>query len=194
MEKREEAMGLDLPVESREDVCLGLLVKDQLHGASFDVESEDPPARFEVDYYCGDEMEDGAYRLLIVAEYGGEGGDELIRDFTEEVLEEFYTEAAATLAEATWLDEVGEGEVEFRPVPEDEERWDLVVPDWLAPDGAEVPFGFRPYLRNADVPWPEDGVLDRHGRVVVVPFAGRLHLVGTPMPVEEGEESATGPS
>ncbi len=187
MDRKEEAMGLDIPVESREDVCLGLLVRDRLHGASFDVESEDPPAEFEVDYHCGDEMEEGTYRLLIVAEFEGDGGDELIRDFTEEALAEFFEEAAAELENAVWLDDLDEGAVEFRAVQEDEERWDLVVPDWLAPDGAEVPFGFRGYRKDDGAPWPDDAALDRHGRVVVVPFGGRLYLVGTPMP-EEGTE------
>ncbi len=185
MERKEEVFAVEIPVESREDVCLGLLVRDKLHGASFDVESEDPPAEFEVDYSCGDEMEEESYRLLIMADYGGEGAGGLIAEFTESILEEFFEEASRELAEAEWIEDVPEDAVEFRAVPEDEERWDLVVPDWLAPDGAEVPFGFRPCRKEDGTPWPENALLDRYGRVVVVPFGGRLHLVGTPMPEQE---------
>ncbi len=186
MEAWEETMALDIPLEVREDVLQGLLVRDLLHGASFDVETDDPEAVFSVDFTCGDETEEGVYRLLIIAEVQGSEDHELVRSFTEEVLSEYLEEAANTVDDSQWIGDLAEDEVECRIVPEDEERWDLVVPDWLAPDEAEVPFGFRLFRKADGKPWPADADLDRFGRVVVVPWQGRLHVAGTPMP--EGEE------
>ncbi len=68
--------------------------------------------------------------------------------------------------------------------------WDLIVPDWLAPDGAVVPFGFRPFVADADQPWPTDEVIDAHGRVVLVPENGMAHLFGVPAPAANGEADA----
>jgi len=188
METWEEAMALDIPLEEREDVLQGLLVRDLLHGASFDVETDDPEAVFSVDFTCGDETEEGVYRLLILAEVRGTEDHDLVRSFTEELLSELLEEAAATVDLSEWIGELGEDEVSYRLVPEDDERWDLVVPDWLAPDDAEVPFGFRLFRTADGEPWPADADLDRFGRVVVVPWQGRLHVAGTPMPEEAGEE------
>ncbi|NOZ93170.1 MAG: hypothetical protein GXP47_00305 [Acidobacteria bacterium] len=185
MEKWEEAMALDIPLEEREDVCQGLLVRDLLHGSSFDVETDDPEAVFSVDFTCGDETEEGVYRLLIIAEIEGTEDHELVRSFTEEVLSEYLEEAASIVDLVEWIGEVAEDEVECRVVPEDEERWDLVVPDWMAPEDAEVPFGFRLFRTADGKPWPPDADLDRFGRVLVVPWQDRLHLAGTPMPEDE---------
>ena len=189
METWEEAMALDIPLEGREDLLQGLLVRDLLHGASFDVESEEPEVVFSVDFTCGDELdeEEGVYRLLIIAEVQGSEDHELVRSFTEEILSEYLEEALNTVDAAEWIGELPEDTVERRIVPEEEERWDLVIPDWMAPDEAEVPFGFKLFRKDGGAAWPEDGDLDRFGRVVVVPWKGRLHLAGTPLP-EDGEE------
>jgi hypothetical protein len=77
-------------------------------------------------------------------------------------------------------------ELRFVAVAEEDERWDLVVPDWLAPDGAEVPFGFRPELISTGERWPTDSELDAHGRVVLVPHDGVVHLYGVPAPIGDG--------
>lgn len=190
MAQWEEGLALDLPATSREEVLYGLLVKDLLNGGSYDVEVEEPPLTFTVDYTCGDELEGDVYRLLIVAEVDGEEDHDILHQFTEEVLQELTEEARGLMDEVEPLGAQGADNVEFRRVEEDDERWDLVVPDWLAPDGAEVPFGFRSYLKKGGEAWPEDAALDVHGRVLVVPYDGRLHLFGTPMPpeVEDDED------
>ncbi len=59
-------------------------------------------------------------------------------------------------------------------VPEDEERWDLVIPDWLAPDDAEVPFGFRSFDKVSGEPVPDNAAFDAHGRVIAVPFGDQV--------------------
>jgi len=191
METWEEAMALDIPLEEREDLLQGLLVRDKLHGMSLDVESEEPDTEFSVDFSCGDELDGEIYRLLIIAEVQGAEDHELIRSFTEEFLSELLEEAAETVDASQWITGLAEGDVECRIVPEEEERWDLVVPDWLAPDEAEVPFGFKPFRKDGGAPWPENADLERFGRVVVVPWKGRLHLAGTPIP-EDSEECGAG--
>lgn len=186
----EEGLALDLDGGSREGILYGLLVKDLLHGASYDVEVEEPETAFSVDYLCGDEQEDDVYRLLIVAEVAGPEEHDLVRQFTEEVLAELGEEAIALMEGAEELGEQACDAVAFRAVPEDEERWDLIAPDWVAPDGAEVPFGFRPFLAESGSAWPESSVLDAHGRVVVVPFGGKTYLFGTELPDEPEHDEA----
>jgi len=186
MDKWEESMALDLEAGSPESLLNCLLLKDLLHGGAFDVEVDEPPVSFKVDYLCGDELEDGTYRLLIAAEVEGPEDRDLIRQFTEELLSELMDEASDLAAAAELVGEEDASGVELRAVPEDEERWDLVAPDWLAPDGAEVPFGFRSF--KAGGPWPDDATLERHGRIVLVPFEGRMCLYGTPLPADEEEE------
>jgi hypothetical protein len=73
----------------------------------------------------------------------------------------------------------------FERIHETDERWDLVIPDWLAPDGAEVPFGFRPLIAATRELWPTDKQLDAHGRLVLVPFKGEAHLFALPAPMDE---------
>ena len=73
-------------------------------------------------------------------------------------------------------------------MPEDQERWDLVAPDWLAPDGAEVPFGFRSFDAKSGEVWPDNEVLDAHGRVVLVPDGDEILVFGIPAPEGWGDE------
>lgn len=183
----EEALAFDFSAATRDELLIGLLVKDLLHGSSFDVEVEEPAVEFAVDFIAGDELDDDVYRLLIGAEVDGPEDHDVLHQFTAEVLEEFLEEAQGTLEQAQHLGSRSLDDVEFRAVAEEDERWDLVAPDWLAPDGAEVPFGFRSFLRADGAAWPDDQVLDAHGRVVVVPFDGELHAFGTPLPPEEPE-------
>ena len=77
-------------------------------------------------------------------------------------------------------------------VPEDEERWDLVAPDWLAPDGAEVPFGFRSFAADSGESWPGNDLLDAHGRVILVPAGDEIVAFGIPAPEGWGEEEGEG--
>lgn len=181
---------IEFPATTADEVLLALVVRDLIHGASFDVEAEETGAEFAVDYTAGDELEDGSYRLLLMAEVDGAEDSALLQAFTEQALEESLEEAEALLAQRTEIRTVPQSELRYDVVPEDEERWDLVVPDWLAPDGAEVPFGFRPFLVASDEPFPDNATLDAHGRVIAVPFGDRLVVVGIPAPVDHhGEET-----
>jgi len=175
---------IEFPASNADEIQISLVVRDLIHGASYDVESEDTGAEFAVDYTAGDEIEDDCYRLLLVAEIEGAEDAALVQAFTEQALEEVLGEAEALLAQRTAIAEAPLSGIRFEVVPEDEERWDLIAPDWLAPDGAEVPFGFRAFDSGSGVPFPDDATLDAHGRVIAFDFDDKLVLVGIPAPIE----------
>lgn len=180
---------IEFPATSEDELQLALVVRDLVHGASYDVESEDTGAEFAVDYTAGDELEDGIYRLLLVAEIEGPDDAELVQAFTEQALDELIGEAEGLLEKREAVARVPLKTVRFDVVPEDDERWDLIVPDWLAPDGAEVPFGFRGFAAGSGGPVPDNDTLDAHGRVVAYPYGDELVLIGIPAPAEWHDHS-----
>ena len=171
------------PAERIEELLTALMVRDLVHGASFDIADGDLTV-MAVDFAGGDELDEVGYVLLLTAEVEGVEDRERLQGLTGDLLEEAVEEASGLVARRTGLGSRPAAGVEMRTVPEDEERWDLVVPDWLAPDGAVVPFGFRPVAAGSGEPWPTDDLLREHGRIVVVPWEDRLHLFGIPSPVE----------
>jgi hypothetical protein len=179
---------VDFPAATLEEMMLALVVRDLAHGSSFDVEAVEDGTELAFDFLAGDELDGETYRLLLSAEIGGTDNRELVQAFTEQMLEDLVDEAEELVAQREDLGSRPAGELVFEKVPEDEERWDLVIPDWLAPDDAEVPFGFRAFEAAGGEPWPGDGALDAHGRVVFVPFGGAVHLFGIPAPEGWGEE------
>jgi len=183
---------VDFPAATVEEMLLALVVRDLVHGSSFDVEAVEDGSELALDFLAGDELEGEAYRLLLSAEVGGTDNRELVQAFTEQMLEDLVAEAEELVAQRENLGSRPAGEVVLETVPEDEERWDLVIPDWLAPDRAEVPFGFRSFDASGGEPWPGDGALDAHGRVIFVPFGGAVHLFGIPAPEDWGEEEDGG--
>jgi hypothetical protein len=183
---------IEFPATNADEILLALVVRDLIHGASFDVEAEETGAEFAVDYTAGDELEGGEYRLLLMAEVDGPEDAALLQAFTEQALEELIEEAEAAIAERSPVQEAPLARLRFAVVPEDEERWDLVIPDWLAPDGAEVPFGFRSFDDASGQPFPDNATLDAHGRVIAVPFGDKVIFVGIPAPEEHdhGDDEA----
>jgi hypothetical protein len=179
---------VEFPASSPEELALALVVKDLLHGTSFDIEGADGGADLALDYAAGDELEGTTYRLLVSAEATGSPDADVVRDVTERLLDQLVDQAESLIEQRAVLEVEKAEALGFRSVPEDQERWDLVVPDWLAPDGAEVPFGFRPVLISNGRPWPTDEQLDGHGRIVVVPFGGELRLIAIPAPPEAADD------
>ncbi|MEJ2188672.1 MAG: hypothetical protein P8Y93_04505 [Acidobacteriota bacterium] len=188
MDKWEAAWEIAFAAGTLEELLIALVVRDLVHGASFDVEAEADGTELALDFFAGDELDGESYHLLLSAEIGGEEKPEMVREFTEQMLEQMIDESEELVERKTELGSRSLDELVFRAVPEDEERWDLVIPDWLAPDGAEVPFGFRSYVVDGDEAWPSDGALDEYGRVILVPFAGTAHLFGIPAPAEPEDE------
>jgi hypothetical protein len=170
-----------------EELLVALVVRDLLHGASFDVELEG--GDLAVDYLVGDDGGGELYSLLVMARVAGAEDRAALQQLTEQLLEDLVVEAESLVEHRQLLASIELDSLVFRRVPEDEERWDLVVPDWLAPDGAEVPFGFRPAVASSGERWPADADLDAHGRVVLVPYSGTAHLFAIPAPGGD----ATGP-
>ena len=179
---------IEFPATTADEILLALVVRDLIHGASFDVEAEETGAEFAVDYTAGDELEGESYRLLLMADVEGPEDAALMQAFTEQALEELIEEAEALATERSPLKEIPLAQIRFAVVPEDEERWDLVIPDWLAPDGAEVPFGFRCFDAATNEPVPDNATLDTQGRVIAIPFEDRIFFVGIPAPEEHDHE------
>jgi hypothetical protein len=176
------------PAATADEMLLALVVRDLVHGASFDVEAVDDGTELALDFTAGDELDGGNYQLLLSAEVAGTENREIVQAFTEQMLEDLVTEAEELVAQKKELGSRPVAKVSFRCVPEQDERWDLVAPDWFAPDGAEVPFGFRSFEMESGDGWPSDEILDAHGRVVLVPVGDEARLYGIPAPTGWGEE------
>ena len=188
METWETGWEVGFPASSSDELLLALVVRDLVHGASFDVEAVEDGTELALDFLAGDELQDQTYQLLLSAEIAGTENREMVQAFTEQMLEDLVAEAEDLVAQRMELASRPSAELVFQSVPEDEERWDLVVPDWLAPDGAEVPFGFRSFDAHSGEGWPENEVLDAHGRVVLVPAGDEILVFGIPAPEGWGEE------
>jgi hypothetical protein len=155
MDTWETGWEVGFPASNADELLLALVVRDLVHGASFDVEAVEDGSELALDFLAGDELQDQTYQLLLSAEIGGTENRELVQAFTEQMLEDLV---------------------------------DLVAPDWLAPDGAEVPFGFRSFDAGSGEVWPSNEVLDAHGRVVLVPAGDEILVFGIPAPEGWGEE------
>lgn len=179
---------LEFKQESESDLLLGLVVRDLLHGASYDLRPSDGDGVFAFDIVAADEIDDDAYRLTVDVGIEGPDEPETAQDLAMRLFDDIVDEAEGLVNAKVEIGHRAAVEIEFKQVEEDSERWDLVVPDWLAPDGAEVPFGFRPVDRETGDYWPTNEMLDGHGRIVVVPDGIRLILFGIPAPDESGTE------
>lgn len=187
MESWETGWEVGFPATNADELLLALVVRDLVHGASFDVEAVEDGTELALDFLAGDELQDQTYQLLLTAEIAGTENREMVQAFTEQMLEDLVSEAEQLFAQREELDSRPSADLVFRNVPEDKERWDLVVPDWLAPDGAEVPFGFRSFDTQSGEVWPSNEVLDAHGRVVLVPAGDQILVFGIPAPEGWGE-------
>lgn len=188
MESWETGWEVGFPASNTDELLLALVVRDLVHGASFDVESVEDGTEVALDFLAGDELQGQTYQLLLSAEIEGTEDREMVQSFTEQMLDDLVAEAETLVAQRTELGSRPGAELVFSSVPEEEERWDLVVPDWLAPDGAEVPFGFRPFEAEGGASWPGNDVLDAHGRVILVPAGDEIVAFAIPAPEGWGEE------
>ncbi len=179
---------LEFRRETAADVFVGLMVRDLLHGASYDLRPSGGDDVYAFDIEAADEFEDDMYRLAVDISIEGPDEPEVAQRIAMQLFDEVVEEAQELVAEAVMLGEEAAKDVVFVAVNEDVERWDLVVPDWLAPDGVVVPFGFRPTNRETGEQWPDDRLLDSYGRVVLVPDGKRLLLYGVPSPKADRNE------
>ena len=194
MEAWEAEWEIGFPASTVDELLLALVVRDLVHGSSYDVEAIEDGTELALDFLAGDDLEDATYQLLLTADVAGTDDRDVVNSFTEEMLETLVDEAQDLVARGERLGSRPLADLEFRSVAEDRERWDLIVPDWLAPEDAVVPFGFRAFAVEGGGAWPDDRLLDAHGRIVLVPFEEVVHAIGIPAPAgfDEDEEVAGG--
>ncbi len=177
----------ELPAGTPEELLAGLAARDRLFGQTITMEPEEEPAK-SVEVWIGssDALEGKIYHLGVWAELSGAKEYlESAADALGEVLEEQIEAGVADAMAATLVDRQAMDAIVFRAVPEDQERPQVIVPEWLAPRGAELPWGFEAVDATGAV-WPPPGTVERHGRLAVVPAAGEYLLYA--LPAIEGDE------
>jgi hypothetical protein len=180
---------IELPAGTAEEILAALSARDRLFGQSITLEPEDDPAAA-VEVWLGttDALADARFHLGVYAELTGpadylDAAVDAVEDLVSEQIEEAgqEVEAAALLARRPLE------ELEFRLVEEDDERPQLIIPEWLAPsEEIELPWSFRSFTREGSA-WPDDAVLDAHERVALVPIAGEVLVFSLPI-IEDEEE------
>jgi hypothetical protein len=186
--KLEHEWELELPAATADQLLAALTTRDRLYGHSITLEPEENAAKA-VDVWLAsvESLEESKYRLGVYAEITGPKEYlEAARDALEDIVSEQVEAAAAEAGEATLIERRPASEVQFRKVSEDDEKPQLVIPEWLAPGEIDVPWGFRGYDAKGK-PWPDDDTVLAHDRLVLIPFKGELLLYALP-PLEEDEE------
>ncbi len=188
MESIEAGWEIGFPAATVDELLVALVVRDLVHGASFDVEAIEDGSELALDFTAGDEIDGETYHLLLSAEVAGSENRDMIEAFAEEMLEGLVDEAQEAVDQRQAIGSRPLADLVFRAVAEDEERWDLVIPDWLAPDGSEVPFGFRPFEAASDrgLAGQHGARSSREGRTGAV--RGQGPRVGIPAPTGWNEE------
>ncbi len=178
----------ELPAASPEEILAALAARDRLFGQTLLMEPEEQPEKgVEVWLGTSDALAGKVYHLGIYAELSGPKEYlEPAADALSEVFEEQIAAGTADAAAATLLERQPADRIEFQAVPEEEEQPQLVLPEWLAPEGADLPWGFAPVDRTG-ARWPRAEVVERHRRLAVVPFGEEYLLYALP-PLEGDEE------
>jgi len=177
---------LPLPAASVDELVKALVIRDELHGSTFEVEVEGSGQEFDVDLMMTDELDDenGVYLALVEVEVDGDVDEETLGAFLTEIIDETAAQAAALVEQQREIAVYERKEIVFRAVESGRERWDLVIPDWLAPEDAVVPYGFRSFLAASGTAYPDDARLEAAGRILVIPMKGKIHFIEVPLPEE----------
>lgn len=176
---------LELPAGTPEQLLAALTARDRLFGQSITLEPEDDPKRA-VEVWLGttDALEGATLHLGVYAEL--KGPDEYLeaaRDALEDIIAGQIEAAAEEAGEAKLLESRPAVEIEFRAVPEAEEKMQLIIPGWLAPDDVDLPWGFLPFGKDGR-PWPGEKTVEAHERLVVLPVDDEYRLFSLP-PLED---------
>ncbi|MFI5165705.1 MAG: hypothetical protein ACHQQS_03720 [Thermoanaerobaculales bacterium] len=185
---------IELPATTAEQLLAVLASRDRLFGHSLTLEPEDEPDQAVEAWLASTEALHGTtVRLGVYAELSGPKSYlEAARDAVEDIVAEHVEAAAVEAAQAQLVERRPAEEIEFRGVEEAEERPQLIIPDWLAPESAELPWSFRSFDRKGD-PWPDDALLAAHDRLALVPFAGEMLLYALPaIPDDEDDDEPHG--
>jgi hypothetical protein len=179
--KMEHEWSVELPAATAEQLLAALAARDLLFGQTITLEPEDEPKKaVEVWLGTSEELVEEKYFLGIYAELTGPGEYlEAARDALEDIVAEQLEAAASEAASATLVERRPLAEVQFSKVAEDEEIPQLIIPEWLAPADAELPWGFRGFTTPGGE-WPPDEVLKRHERLALVPFHDEVLVYALP--------------
>jgi hypothetical protein len=178
----------ELPASKPEEVLAGLAARDRLFGQTITMEPEEDPAK-SVEVWIGtsDALADAVYHLGVYAELSGAKEYlEPAADALAEIFEEQIQAGTADAEAATLLDRRAASAIIFKAVAENDELPQLVLPEWLAPEGAELPWGFQAVTPDGQA-WPSKKLLESHDRIAVVPFGDEVLLYALPA-LEDGEE------
>ena len=86
------------PATTMDELLLALVVRDLVHGSSFDVEAVEDGSEIALDFLAGDELDGETYQLLLSAEVAGSDNRDMVLAFTEEMLEGLVDEAQELIA------------------------------------------------------------------------------------------------
>ena len=174
---------VELPAGTPEQLLVALAARDRLFGQSVSLEPEDDAQNtVEVWFGAAEALEGDTFHLAVYAELSGaQQYLEAARDALEDIVGEQLEAAAIEAAEAKLLGSRPASEVEFKAVKDDDQRPQLIIPEWLGPEGEEVemPWGFRAFDAQGH-PWPDDEMLAAHERLVVLPVGDELRLYSLP--------------
>ncbi len=172
---------IEMPAGTAEQLLAVLASRDRLFGHSVTLEPEDAPEEAVEAWLASTEALQGdSVRLGVYVELSGP--KPLLaaaRDAIEDIVADHVEAAAAEASRARLVERRPASEIEFRTVSEDDERPQLIIPDWLAPEKAELPWSFRSYDLKGE-PWPSDRTLAAHDRLALVPFGGEFLLYTLP--------------
>lgn len=189
----EHQWDFELPASSPEEILVALSARDRVFGQSITLEPEDDE-KHAVEVWLGtaDALAGDSFHLAVYADLEGpaEYLDAAV-EAVEEVVHELIEAASGDAKAAKLLARRPATEIEFRAVGEEEERPQIIIPEWLSPvEELELPWSFRSFTK-AGAAWPDDAILAEHSRVAVVPFRDELLLYALPPLPEEDEHGSS---
>lgn len=184
---------IELPASSPDDILTALSARDRVFGQSITLEpEEDESHAVEVWLGTADALEGERFHLAVYADL--EGPEEYLEaavEAVEGVVHELIEAATQDVAGALLLARRPANEIEFRAVEEEDERPQIIIPEWLAPvEELDLPWSFRSFTKDGEA-WPDDAILAEHARVAVVPFGDELLLYALPAVPDDDEEEGS---